>query len=185
MNLNKSSSFLLSVLMLLSAMPVKASGDGEIPPLNFASSEKREECSDSSGESLVQDCISVLSEIEKNKENLENMRRIYNDLVHMKIRMASFRMANVPSGEGIEERYVMSITHVCSIYLNVIKFSTHEMSQEEIDEIFNKIDEESTELSTCLRYHGMLDRVFVDHTEKMVSDAKERLEFIKSAKLAK
>ncbi len=57
MNLNKSSSFLLSVLMLLSAMPVKASGDGEIPPLNFASSEKREECSDSSGESLVQDCI--------------------------------------------------------------------------------------------------------------------------------
>ena len=92
---------------------------------------------------------------------------------------------SVPSGEGIEERYVMSITHVCSIYLNVIKFSTHEMSQEEIDEIFNKIDEESTELSTCLRYNGMLDRVFVDHTEKVVSDAKERLEFIKSAKLVK
>lgn len=100
--------------------------------------------------------------------------------MHERIKNLSLRAAYPEALKEIEnkERYLTSIICVCNICLNVAKFSSCEMSQEEIN---RKIDEISTELSICLRCNGMLDKVFVDYAEKMVSDAKKRLGYLRSA----
>ncbi len=126
MNLKKSSSFLLGVLMLFPAMPARAGGDGRLS--SSRTSEERS-CSVSCNSSWIYH--NYLSRIRENKHNIEKLKSIFyriirrNEIVDRKIRdFKSSRTEPLSRDDRMafdrlmrERVYIACVYHMSNMYV--------------------------------------------------------------------
>ncbi len=123
MNLKKSSSCLLSVLLLLPIIPARVSGDDYTFLPSSASSRRSEERSCRRGAYLAARYNDILIKIHTNRYNLENLKYMFTKLSdkEKKIRESRGDVCATMTDADEKELYIELTTYICRIYLNVAK----------------------------------------------------------------